>query len=53
VINAKIGRFMKSKGLLSKHNRKTYTGACEKCAEQCGVFKDPIRTSTVRQLKLF
>lgn len=43
VINIKETKFLGSKCYVSKYNRKTYFGKCEKCTEQCGVFKDKIR----------
>lgn len=43
IINIKETKFLGSKCYVSKYNRKTYFGKCEKCTEQCGVFKEKIR----------
>ena len=31
--------FMKSKQLISKFNKKAFTGKCENCLEMCGINK--------------
>jgi hypothetical protein len=36
IINVKKKRFLKSKQLVSKLNKKTYLGKCENCKEMCG-----------------
>jgi len=37
IIKAKKMSFMESKTLLSKYNKKTFIGKCNKCIEQCGL----------------
>lgn len=37
IINVKKMAFMKSKSLISKFNKKTFTGKCENCLEMCGI----------------
>lgn len=37
IINVKKMAFMKSKALISKYNKKTFTGKCENCLEMCGI----------------
>jgi hypothetical protein len=37
IINVKKMKFMKSKLLVSKFNKKTYLGKCNKCLEMCGL----------------
>lgn len=37
VINAKNGIFLGKKTLVSKYNKKTYSGKCSTCKEMCGV----------------
>ncbi|MGI9139469.1 MAG: hypothetical protein ACR2IM_10560 [Sediminibacterium sp.] len=54
VINIKKVKFLGGKSLVSKYNKKTYFGKCDKCVEQCGVFKDVIRRiPQYEQAKLF
>jgi hypothetical protein len=37
IINTKKMGFMKSKALVSKFNKKAFTGKCENCLEMCGI----------------
>ena len=37
IINVKKMAFMKSKILISKFNKKTFTGKCNSCLEMCGL----------------
>jgi len=37
IINVKKMAFMKSKQLISKFNKKAFTGKCENCLEMCGI----------------
>jgi len=37
IINAKHGIFLGKKTLVSKYNKKTYSGKCSACKEMCGV----------------
>jgi hypothetical protein len=37
IINVKKMAFMKSKQLISKYNKKAFTGKCENCLEMCGI----------------
>lgn len=37
IIKTKKSAFMKSTQLLSKYNKKTFTGKCENCLEMCGL----------------
>lgn len=37
VINVKKMAFMKTTSLISKFNKKTFTGKCENCIEMCGI----------------
>ena len=37
IINVKKAKFMKSKSLVSKFNKKTYLGKCNTCKEMCGL----------------
>jgi hypothetical protein len=37
IINVKKMAFMKSKALVSKHNKKIFLGKCESCLEMCGL----------------
>jgi len=37
IINVKKMSFMKSKVLVSKFNKKTFTGKCNSCTEMCGI----------------
>ena len=39
IINTKKMAFMKSKQLISKFNKKAFTGKCENCLEMCGINK--------------
>jgi len=36
IVNVKTGVFNGSKTLMSKYNKKTYSGKCDKCIEMCG-----------------
>lgn len=40
IVNVKTGMFNGSKTLMSKYNKKTYSGKCDKCKEMCGVNID-------------
>lgn len=44
IINIKISKFLGHKSIVSKLNPKAYLGKCETCKEQCGIFKDKLRT---------
>lgn len=37
IINSKVGVFNGSKQLMSKYNKKTYSGKCSTCQEMCGI----------------
>jgi hypothetical protein len=58
VINAKVGVFNGSRQLMSKYNRKTYSGKCSSCLEMCGQnmntgIKYENKRNLVKQSKLF
>ena len=44
IVNTKVGVFNGHKALMSKYNRKTYTGKCASCKEMCGV-RVPVENS--------
>lgn len=55
IINIKNGVFNGHKALMSKHNRKAYTGKCGNCKEMCGVNVNNrmLPVPIVSQTKLF
>lgn len=55
IINVSTSKFLNAKMLVSKRNRKTYTGNCKNCLEQCGlnVGNDKQIYNIYTQLKLF
>ena len=59
IINVKKGVFNGSKQLMSKRNRKTYTGRCGACKEMCGLnietpeYDFPIKRKVTKQSTLF
>ena len=54
IINTSKTNFLGNKSLVSKYNRKTYLGKCEKCKEQCGIFRDKLRRKPVlTQIQIF
>lgn len=59
VVNVKKGKFNGSTQLMSKFNRKTFTGKCSSCLEMCGVdiingnYQYPNRKGIVKQLSAF
>jgi len=57
IINAKVGVFNGNKQLMSKYNKKTYSGKCGSCLEMCGVkietdYKYKNKRGIIKQLKL-
>lgn len=51
VINAKVGVFNGSKQLMSKYNRKTYSGKCSSCKEMCGVTLNNNHQFPIKRIK--
>jgi hypothetical protein len=56
IINSKVGVFNGSKQLMSKYNKKTYSGKCSSCKEMCGISivdnNHIFPVKRVKQLKL-
>lgn len=59
IINVKRAAFMGKKALVSKYNKKTYTGKCASCLEMCGVNVEndvrlyPNKRGITKQLTIF
>ena len=59
IIDTTTGTFNGHKALMSKFNRKTFTGKCANCHEMCGVkmsnnnYEYPDRPGILEQLKIF
>lgn len=43
VINISIKRFLNSRQIVSKFNKKAYLGKCENCIDKCGIFDEKLR----------